>query len=141
MSNRVAKLPLGSLKVRENNSCYRNHLFQAIIAHSSSNAFLLLFIWVTEASIPASWRQLNSIVSFALEFLRKTIKYAITGQAIFDEVFMFVVVPVIHDIKNWFQKFVEFAPPTSILFCKLIVPHYGLFLNIPLYKILRGTSH
>ena len=104
MSNRVAKLPLGSLKVRENNSCYRNHLFQAIIAHSSSNAFLLLFIRVTEASIPASWRQLNSIVSFALEFLRKTIKYAITGQAIFDEVFMFVVVPVIHDIKNWIPE-------------------------------------
>ena len=64
----------------------------------------MLLIRVTEASIPVSWRQLNSIVSFALEFLRKTIKYAITGQAIFDEVFMFVVVPAIHDIKNWIPE-------------------------------------
>ena len=49
---------------------------------------------VTEASILVSWIQLNSAVSFALEFLRKTMKYAIPGQAIFDKVFVFVVVPV-----------------------------------------------
>ena len=59
---------------------------------------------VTEAQIPVSWRQLNSIVSFALEFLRKTMKYAIPGRAILDEVFVFIVVPVIHDIKNWIPE-------------------------------------
>ena len=64
-------------------------------------------------------------------------KYAIPGWAIFDEGFVFVVVPVMHDIKTVFQKFVEFALPTSTLFSELIVPRYG----IPLYKISRGTSH
>ena len=67
----------------------------------SSNGFLLLLILVTEASIPVSCRQLNSTLSFALEFLRKTMKYAIPGRVIFNEVFVFVVVPVIHDIENW----------------------------------------
>ena len=101
MSGRVVKLPLGSLKVTENTFCYPTTCFKLwITAHSSSNDFLLLLIRVTEASIPVSWRQLNSTVSIALEFLPKTMKYAISGRAIFDEVFRFVVVPVIHDIKN-----------------------------------------
>ena len=75
-----------------------------IIAHSSSNDFLLLPIRVTEASIPVSWRQPNSTVSFTFEFLRKTMKYAIPGRAVFDEVLVFVVVPVTHDIKNWISE-------------------------------------
>ena len=50
-----------------------------IIAYSLSNDFLLILIRVTEGSIPVSLRQLNSTVSFALEFLRKTMKYAIQG--------------------------------------------------------------
>ena len=75
-----------------------------IITHSSSNDFLLLLIQVTEASIPVSWSQLNSTVSFALEFLRKTMKYTIPGRPIFDDVFVFIVAPVIHDIKNWIPE-------------------------------------
>ena len=71
-----------------------------IIAHSSSNDFLLLLIRVTEASIPVSWRQLNSTVSFTFKFLRKTIKYAIPGRGIFDETLVFALVLVIHDIKK-----------------------------------------
>ena len=31
-------------------------------------------------------------------------KYAIPGRVIFNEVFVFVVVPVIHDIKNWIPE-------------------------------------
>ena len=31
-------------------------------------------------------------------------KYAIPGRAIFDEVFVFVVVPVIRDIKDWIPE-------------------------------------
>ena len=101
MSDKVAKQPLGSLKVTENNFCYPTTCFKVwIIAHCSSNDFLLLLIRVTEASIPVPWRQLNSTVSIALEFLPKTMKYTIPGRAIFDEVFAFVVVPVINDIKN-----------------------------------------
>ena len=30
--------------------------------------------------------------------------YAIPGRAIVDKVFVFVVVPVIHDIKNWIPE-------------------------------------
>ena len=85
MPDRVAKLRLGSLKVRQNSFCRSLHILHPTI-------FLLLLIRFTEASIP---------VSLVLEFLRKTMNYAVPGRAIFDDVFVFAVVPVIHDIKNW----------------------------------------
>ena len=74
------------------------------MAHSSSNVFLLLLVQVTEAFIPVSWRQLNSAVSFTLKFLQKKMTCAIPGRAVFDEVLVFVVVPVTHDIKNWIPE-------------------------------------
>ena len=142
MSDRVAKLPLGSLKIRENNCVTFTTCFKPwIITHSSSNDFLLLLIRVTEASILVSWSQLNSTVSFALEFLRKTMKYKIPGRAIFDDVFVFAVAPVIHDIKNWIPEICRIYSSNRNLVLQINCASLWSFFTIPLYRILRWNSH
>ena len=42
-------------------------------------------------------------------------KYAIPGRAIFDKLFVFVVIPVIQDIKNWIPEIYRTLSIHSIL--------------------------
>ena len=108
-----------------------------ITAHSSSNDVLLPLIRVTEASILLSGRQLNSTASFALEFLRQTIKYAIPGRAIFHDVFVFVVVPVIHDVKNWIPEIRRIGSSNKYLVLQINCASLWSFFN---HTALQDTA-
>ena len=141
MSDRVAKLPLGSLKVRENNFCYLNHLFEALdnCTFFIQRCFIATYTgnWSIHSSIRESGRQLNSTASFALEFLRQTIKYAIPGRAIFHDVFVFVVVPVIHDIKNWIPEIRRIGSSNKYLVLQINCASLWSFFN---HTALQDTA-
>ena len=42
-------------------------------------------------------------------------KYAIPGRAVFDDVLVFVVVPVTHDIKNWIPEICQICSSNKYL--------------------------
>ena len=46
-------------------------------------------------------------------------KYAIPGRAAFDEVLVFVVVPVTHDIKNWIPEICRICSSNKYSFLQI----------------------
>ena len=71
-------------------------------------------------------------------------KYAIPGRAIFDEVFVYVVVPVIHDMKNWIPETCRICSSNKDLVLQINCTWLWPFFDHTALQdtaLLRGTSH